>query len=395
MSNDESRPEAAPESATKTTSTNVAQSADKESAFVEHLDEVGVPLFVANRADDGREFCHPPGWSSFTSDGNAARLAKRRPGDAVCAVVGDPFAVLDVDTRNGGDVEAVRLLLGVLGIRIYAEESTPGGGAHFWVAGDPDLPTVHATAGRDGLRGMPGVELLCHGAMVYLPGTQRPKYGGRGYDIVSDNLLAVADGGDPGGTEALLDCVATHRVAGQGGGFEPSPPWDGAPPDARQAAYLAAALENSAGELEKMQPRSGRNAALYRTALKLGSFVSGAGLPEQRVIDRLTEASAVNGLVRDDGARSVAATIRSGLTNGRRNPRAVPEPAEPDQSLTSGQGSDAGDGAGASSDLGQARRRPGTEADLANARHLVASHGGKLRYVVLWKRRSVCASARA
>jgi hypothetical protein len=73
-----------------------------------------------------------------------------------------------------------------------------------------------------------------------------------------------------------------------------------------------------------MAPDSGRNTAAYTAALKLGNYVAGAGLDEQRVVDALTEACTCNRLVADDGARSVAASIRSGLRNGKSRPRAVP-----------------------------------------------------------------------
>ncbi len=69
--------------------------------------------------------------------------------------------------------------------------------------------------------------------------------------------------------------------------------------------------------------------------MKCGSYIAGAGMDEVEVIDALTQASTVNGLVADDGPASVAASIRSGLRNGKTRPRAVPDPASPAPGVTS------------------------------------------------------------
>ncbi len=210
--------------------------------FVLDLDAIGVPLFTASPAAD-REFNQPTGWSQLTAGSNHDRLDCYREGDAISGVMGGAVAAIDVDTRNGGDLEKVRQLLAGLGVTVFAEVETPGGGAHFYIAGHPDLPTVHATADRPALKGYPGVEIVSYGANVFLPGTERPKYGGRGYQIVFNNLAAVADGGDPDGAETFAAWVAEHRHTPKS--EEPlAPPWDGTPPDARQAAYLAGVLRN-------------------------------------------------------------------------------------------------------------------------------------------------------
>src|SRR5674476_281240 len=145
----------------------------------------------------------------------------------------------DGDIRNGGDADKVHQLLDALAVTIYADVMTPGGGRHYYIAGHPDLPTVHASEGRDGLEGFPGVEVISYGANAFLPGTQRPKYNGGGYLVLADNLEALADGGDDLGGETFAGWVAEHR-AHQAEAFTPSPSWDGEPQDKRQAAYLAA-----------------------------------------------------------------------------------------------------------------------------------------------------------
>ena len=112
-------------------------------AFIGHLDELGIPLWVAQRnprwPDHGDEFFRPKGWQKLTADGNVKRLETYSPGEAVCVNTGGTVVVVDVDPRNGGDIEKVHALLGELGVRIYAEVATPGDGRHFYVAGHPEL----------------------------------------------------------------------------------------------------------------------------------------------------------------------------------------------------------------------------------------------------------------
>lgn len=288
--------------------------------FALALDRLGVAIFTASPVGLVDEFIHPPAWSSMTPDENADRIARYSSGDAVCGVMGGLVAVVDVDPRNGGDIEAVRQLLAALSVRIFAEVATPGEGRHFYIAGHPDLATAHK------LTGYPGVDVLSFSSNVFLPGTRRPKYDGRGYEIVSNNLAALADGGDPDGAEQFTAWVADHRP--KAASFTPAPPWNGTPPDARQAAYLTATLSNHKERISALAPDSGRNVALFNSAMSCGNYIAGAGMDETEAIGALTDAATACGLLRDDGARSVQATIRSGLGNGRTRPRAVPEPKE-------------------------------------------------------------------
>ncbi len=68
-----------------------------------------------------------------------------------------------------------------------------------------------------------------------------------------------------------------------------------------------------------------RNNRLNIAALKLGEFVAADALDEQRVRLALLDACRVNGLVDDDGERTVLATIESGMSKGLKQPRAIPK----------------------------------------------------------------------
>ena len=294
-----------------------------ESAFLDSLTALGVPILTASPGGKD-EFIRPRRWQHATADGNAEHRRRHRPGNALLGMMGGRVTVFDVDTKNGADVARTQQALAELGIVVYADLLTPSAGRHFYVPGHPDVPTVHAQKGRDGLVGHPGVEILSYGANAFLPGTLRPKYNGAGYVIMSNNLDALVDGGDPASGEALAAFVAERRIA-KAALLDPAPPWDGTAPDERQARYLDVALTRQAAALARMDRNSGRNVALYTAALKLGSYVAGAGLDQARVVEVLTDAATRCGLTAEDGPRSVAASISSGLRNGRANPRAVPD----------------------------------------------------------------------
>jgi putative DNA primase/helicase len=291
--------------------------------FVQHLAKLA-PIFTASPG--GSEFHRPDEWQQTPL--GADWFAGWQDGDAICAVQGGTVAVVDVDPRNGGDVQSVRQLLDGLSVQVFAEDATPGEGRHFFIAGHPELASVHATGDRPGLIGYPGVDIQSHGTNVFLPGTKRPKYSGKGYTVVFDNLEALADGGDPVGAETFAGWVADNRISKQEK-FEPSQPWDGTPPDARRAAYLAAALHHQHERIAGMKPDSGRNTAIYNAALACGNYIAGAGLDKQEAITTLLKAANHCRLVADDGERSVLASIRSGISNGQNRPRAVPDDPQP------------------------------------------------------------------
>jgi hypothetical protein len=83
----------------------------------------------------------------------------------------------------------------------------------------------------------------------------------------------------------------------------------------RGEAYLTRLID----ELARV-PAGGRNAALNKTAWKLGQWVAAGALAQSEVEDALYAAAEANGLVADDGSRQCWATIRSGLSKGLQRP---------------------------------------------------------------------------
>jgi len=282
--------------------------------FLAELTALDVPLFVACPTD-GDNYRRPDGWPSFTADGNGERLCRWQPGYAVMACCGGRVVVIDIDPRNGGDVNAVMEVLTELGVRIFAEIATPGGGAHLYVAGHPDIASAHSS-----IRSWPGVDLQSFGINVYLPGTLRVKWGGKGYRIDTDDLDALAAVGDPDGAQALAGWLAEHREAKADNG-PPAPQWTGA---SSMTPYLRKVLDNTVTELRAV-PEGQWNNELNTRAFKLGQFVAGAGLPEADARAALADGCRANdGRAPDSGSR---ATINSGLRGGALNPKAPSEGA--------------------------------------------------------------------
>jgi hypothetical protein len=89
--------------------------------------------------------------------------------------------------------------------------------------------------------------------------------------------------------------------------------------------YYRSALKDECAALAVMPKDSGRNNALNRAAFNLSQLVAGGGLDENEVRERLYAAAEACGLVDEDGAASVRATIESGAKVGRTQPRQAPE----------------------------------------------------------------------
>jgi hypothetical protein len=85
-------------------------------------------------------------------------------------------------------------------------------------------------------------------------------------------------------------------------------------------AYGRAALDSEIAVLAATAP-GGRNHALNRAAFSLFQLVAGGELDRDQVCNRLFEACERNGLINDDGLRSVRLTMRSAYRAGIASPR--------------------------------------------------------------------------
>jgi hypothetical protein len=91
----------------------------------------------------------PKGWQNTKADPKYVDMWQ--PGRALVAVMGCGIDLIDVDPRNGGDINALN---GALPI-VYAEASTPSGGRHHFIKSlgigshDGFLPGIDLKAGTD------------------------------------------------------------------------------------------------------------------------------------------------------------------------------------------------------------------------------------------------------
>ena len=84
--------------------------------------------------------------------------------------------------------------------------------------------------------------------------------------------------------------------------------------------YGQAALDRECAALAAIAS-GGRNHALNRASFRLHQLVAGGELPDSGIADYLIEACEKNGLLADDGLRSVEKTIASGRAAGLQYPR--------------------------------------------------------------------------
>lgn len=163
------------------------------------LIELGVPVFLAKpnkgyrpgtaeEKSKDKEFVLPPEWQKTPAD--PATVAAYVPGDALCAVMGHTVDAVDVDLQNGGDVKAEAQRLQGLGVPVIGMQGTPGGGAHFLIPATGIHSAAKPSKGVDFRGG--GVDGSGRG-FIFLAGTERPKYAGKGYQLAMIPTAADLD----------------------------------------------------------------------------------------------------------------------------------------------------------------------------------------------------------
>ena len=88
----------------------------------------------------------------------------------------------------------------------------------------------------------------------------------------------------------------------------------------REVSYARRALEETARDLARMAPHSGRNDALNSGAYRIGRMAARGWIDQSEIADELWKACMANGLVGEDGADRIQATLASGLIAGMQKP---------------------------------------------------------------------------
>jgi hypothetical protein len=269
---------------------------DEERSAIHLLTAQGIPIGVLAPADprfhegefsfDGQHSCVP----------NCTILRKFRPRCAVIMQTGLGLDVIDVDPRNGGTATFARLSDKVGEVLAHVE--TPGDGFHLYV---PSSGHRSVSFG--------GIDFLAKGKCVYLPGTQRPKYAGKGYRWITPPRKAI---GVPNSTfaEALAALIpASVRTS------VPRNDLNGSTCTTDEVygatGLLAVSFRTAAKACKGM-----RNRTCYSVAVAFAKRVGPDASALGRLHQVLLAASKANGLMREDGASRVGSTITSGIRDG-------------------------------------------------------------------------------
>jgi putative DNA primase/helicase len=237
---------------------------------------------------------------------------------AACGPISGIF-VLDVDVKSSAGVGYDgRRNLDSLQERFGAlpktwRSQTPSGGEHWWFR-QPDRELANRVHMRvlqaDGSELRTGLDVRARGGAAPLPPSARPDGAYSWIHHAFSTDLAEA----PGWLLDIIDPPLKPRQLLQPIRIDSLD---------RTARYVEGAVNRECSELARMGARSGRNLKLFQAAANLGEFIGAALLSQSIVEDALERAAGECGLLREDGLRSIRATVASGIAKGMASPREV------------------------------------------------------------------------
>lgn len=250
----------------------------------------------------GLRFCYALGWSFTPLSGKRPILDKwttrpRETADEAAAWLragniglrtGRTSGVVAIDADKGADLTPLTLPATVT-------VDTGGGGRHYYYRHDAPLGNSSGKLG-------PHIDVKADGGQVVFPGSTHPKTG---------EPYRWAAGCEPWSIPlATLPAAIVERLTASA---KPRPATDtgryAAKALAMECASISAACEGT------------RNDALNRAAFSLGTLVGAGALARGEVESALHEAASAAGLPDAE----IRATIRSGITAGIAQPRAIPD----------------------------------------------------------------------
>lgn len=243
----------------------------------------GIPVFTFTLRLNakGNKVGFPTGWQR--TEVHDSNLNQAAPGCAFGILCGHGVDVIDVDPRNGGNVEKVHAELLAFGVPIIAIVSTPGGGAHFYI---PSTGRAKKTNIAPGVDYIGGTSEGTGRGFVFAPGTSRPRYPNGRYSWILEpqwELLGT-------GVEQALAYLASLTTA------TVRTPMNGQTPDDLDDV-LKIISQAEDGE---------RNTTLFKQTVKLAS----SGMVNVKVRAALVQAALACGLT----SAEIETTINSALT---------------------------------------------------------------------------------
>jgi len=263
----------------------------------------GLPVFPC--LPMGKQPAVPNGFHAATTNPETIKRLWRIPDRNIGIPTGVVSAVwvLDIDGETGeamlADLEQRH------GTLPATFEVITGTGRHLWFACSAPVPsTVKRIA--------PGLDTRGDNGYVIAPPSKHPN--GAVYVWRQRDHLPPAPVWLVRLARAKPHLISEHAPASIG-----QPGFAGSQ-NHRRGSYGLAALDRESAALAAAPPGS-RNNALNTAAFRLNQLVAGGELDSDQVAERLIAACHRNGLVADDGLRSVLATIRSGGGAGLQHPR--------------------------------------------------------------------------
>lgn len=291
------------------------------------LIRAGVPIFLARpdpTTDSG--YMPPPKWDTAVPLLDV--VDRWRPGWALCAVGGHVCDFVDVDPRNGGDVDESGLREAKMWPTSYGRAATPSGGTHDIIA-PLRIGKGKITPGIDLQGGFPGpdTEGKTHRGFVFIAPTVRvSKVDGarRAYRWIVEPAMGVlaeeADTDDSG--QAITALVEEYgKKPDQGNNAAPRGRTDAPPDPAGLLRQQVTAFEQLTAE------GNNRTQELDNLALLAGHGVPTYWSTEAARM-RLLEAALANGYIRAHGQRAALTQINSGLNDGAGEPWGPPDASE-------------------------------------------------------------------
>jgi hypothetical protein len=189
--------------------------------------------------------------------------------------------------------------------------ATSSGGFHVYYRQPAGLALGNAEGALKGK----GINVRGKGGYVIAPGALRSD--GRGWRPESktpDLVTAFAASNIPPLPDWLRNLITAERVPIT---FAQRSETSRTPPSAKESAYAARALQDEARKVTKA-PEGMRNNALNASAFAIGTLIPRYGLSREEAETALSAAALATGLARDE----ITKTLKSGLDNGMKNPRA-------------------------------------------------------------------------
>ncbi len=239
------------------------------------------------------------GWREAAADpARALAAVEAAPwADGLAIATGDALMVLDVDIAHADNADGALSLAALEAahgpLPDGPRSTTPKGGEHRYFATAPGR-LIRSSAAI-----APGLDIRAEAGLAMCPPSP-----GRRWIVPLCSRVEL-----PQAPAWLLDLADPPRP----------PPPAYRPQPIRSEGYVRAVFEGELNALARA-PRGERNAMLFKVAARFGDLVGAGLLSQGMAIDGLFAAAHACGLIADDGARAVTATVASGLQKGATNP---------------------------------------------------------------------------